>query len=344
MSLTPQEEAILQNIHVPSMDDPLRPEFPPHAPQFPATESYQIRVPEFSNVWLKDESSNRHSGTHKDRLAWEVIIIYRDFLLAKKQGKLHGALPQFSIISAGSAATAIGRMLSTYNLPQLKVLVDSNVDAHIYQSLKASHCEIFQTDLSKKELSPQEILALTNNRNGFDLTSNQGVSLEIGNYDWMSYEIINQSPDYVFVPFGTGILFKKLLEINKREVSCSEHEHDRRFRGSAKILSNCNFVGSTSNNPKTKADKLYSPHLPFTKIDEAWIKFYIQAGYCGPQTGIQIVHEEFIDQALTLAHQQNINCEASGIAGLALMLQIADTLPKDKKMLIINTGKLKYYS
>ena len=49
-----------------------------------------------------------------------------------------------------------------------------------------------------------------------------------------------------------------------------------------------------------------------------------------------------MDEALTLAEGQGVNCEPSGIAGLALMLQLKDKLPKNRKMLVVNTGKTKY--
>ena len=45
---------------------------------------------------------------------------------------------------------------------------------------------------------------------------------------------------------------------------------------------------------------------------------------------------------MVLAESQGVDCEYSGVAGLALMLQIRNKLPKNKKMLIVNTGKTKY--
>src|ERR1700722_19113512 len=106
MSLTVKEDQILKSIVVASENDPLKPEFPADDPKFPATPTYQINVPGFSNVWLKDESLNP-TGTHKDRMAWEIVVTYRDFLLAKKNGQTSGPLPAMSIISSGSAAIAI---------------------------------------------------------------------------------------------------------------------------------------------------------------------------------------------------------------------------------------------
>ncbi len=82
-----------------SENDPLKPEFPVDDPKFPATPTYQIDITGFSNVWLKDESHNP-TGTHKDRMGWEIIVTYHDFLLAKKSAKNNDPLPGMSIISS----------------------------------------------------------------------------------------------------------------------------------------------------------------------------------------------------------------------------------------------------
>ncbi|MFA4873360.1 MAG: PLP-dependent lyase/thiolase [Patescibacteria group bacterium] len=338
MPLSKNEEKILRSIVVPSENNPQAPEFPPGNPKFPATPTCKIKVPGFSHVWLKDESVNP-SGTHKDRMAWEIVVTYRDFLLAKKRGQIHGPLPQMSIISSGSAALAIQMMLRKYHLPNLKVLVDSNLDPEVYSALKKIDCELYETDLGKRPLAWSEILTLTHNPNGFDITSSDALDPTTRFYDWMSYEILNSSPDYCYIPFGTGNLYENILNINKREVTTNQH--DPRFRGNIKILRQCNFIGATSNNPKTKADKLYSPHLPFVHYSEQWIKLYRYAGFCGPDSDVLLIKESYLDKAIELAHSQGVNCEPSGIAGLAVMLQMKGTLPRNKKMLIVNTGKTK---
>lgn len=110
------------------------------------------------------------------------------------------------------------------------------------------------------------------------------------------------------------------------------------------MLRRCNFFGATTNNPKSKADKLYSPHLPFVHFDEQWIRLYRHAGFCGPESNVVLIKEQFLDKAMKLAESQNINCEPSGIAGLALLLQLKNRIPKNKKILIVCTGKTKYPS
>lgn len=339
MTLSKKEEKILRLIVVASENDPKRPEFPADSPKFPATPTYRIKVPGFSNVWLKDESYNP-TGTHKDRMAWEIIVTYRDFLLAKKRGQIKGPLPAMSIISSGSSAMAIQTQLKKYGLPNLRVLVDADTNPEILQSMKKIGCEIFETDLGKKPFDWKEILALTHNPDGFDITSSEALDPTTRFYDWLSYEIINSSPDYCFIPFGTGNLFENVLNINKKEVSTKNH--DPRFRGNVETLKNCNFFGATTNNPRSKATKLYSPHLPFVHYDEQWMRLYKYAGFCGPKSNVYLIKEQYLDNAVKIAEAQKINCEPSGIAGLALLLQMKNKIPKNKKILIVNTGKTKY--
>jgi len=339
MPLNSKERKILGSIKIASENNPRKPEFPPDCPKFPATPTYKIKVPGFSNVWLKDESQNP-TGTHKDRMAWEIIVTYKDFLLAKKQGLIKGALPAMSIISSGSAAVAIQTMLKKYRLPNLKVLVHSTTSPTILESMKKLGCEVYLADLSRKPFSWKEILALTNNQDGFDITSNEAMDPAMRFYDWLSYEVINSSPDYCIVPFGTGNLFENILNINKKEITTQNH--DPRFKGSMAKLKRCNFFGATTNDPQSKAEKLYSPHLPFVHFDEQWIRLYRYAGYCGPKSNVYTIREQFLDKAIEIAESQNINCEPSGIAGLALLLQLKNKISKYKKILIVNTGKTKY--
>lgn len=338
MALTSKEEQILKSIVVASENNPLKPEFPPENPKFPATPTYKINVKDFPNVWMKDESFNP-TGTHKDRMAWEIVVTYRDFLLAKKRGQIKGPLPHMSIISSGSAAVAIQTQMKKYGLPALKVLLDSNVSENTKENLRNIGCEIYETDLGKKPLTWQEILRLTHNETGFDITSSEALDPTTRFYDWLSYEIINNSPDYCFIPFGTGHLYENVLNINKKELGTKKH--DPRFKGSVERLRKCNFVGATTNNPKSRADKLYSPHLPFVHFDEQWIRLYRYAGFCGPFSHVQLVKENFLDKAVKMAMDLGINAEPSGIAGLAMFLQMKQEIPKDAKIVIVNTGKTK---
>ena len=339
MVLTTKEAKILYSIKIGSENDPTKPEFPPHDPKFPATPTYKIKVPGFLNVWLKDESHNP-TGTHKDRMAWEMVVTYRDFVLAKKEGVVNEKLPPMSIITSGSAGVAIQAMLHRFGLPDLKVLVDIDLPENVVHALERAGCEVYKADLSRKPLNWKEILELTDNPYGIDVTSNEALDPLTRYYDWTSYEIINQSPDFCFIPFGTGNLYENVLKVNKREVLSATH--DPRFSGDVKSLRNCSFIGATINDPKSKADKLYAPHRPFTIFDEQWLRVYLLSGACGQHSNVHILQEKYLDQAIVIAEENKVECEPSGIAGLGMLLQLRERIPKDAKILIVNTGKTKY--
>ncbi|MGK0209458.1 MAG: hypothetical protein ACI83O_000735 [Patescibacteria group bacterium] len=338
MSLTAHESKILYSIRIGSENDPNVPEFPPENPKFPATPTVEIKIPGFSQVLLKDESKNA-TGTHKDRMAWEMIMLYRDILMAKKDGLYKEKLPQLSIISSGSAAFAIQTMLKKYKLPNLKVLVDIDIKEFIVKELESISCEVYRTDLSRKPLHWKEILELTDNVNGVDATGAEGLDSTMRFYDWLSFEILNHSPDYCFIPFGSGNLYENILNISKTNVQSSGA--DPRFKGNIEKLRKCNFIGATVNDPKSKADKLYAPHLPFTVFSDQWIKIYRLSGYCGADSNVHLLQERYLDEALRIAKEQNIECEPSGIAGLGLFLQMKDKISKKSKVLIVNTGNSK---
>ncbi|MBN2331197.1 MAG: PLP-dependent lyase/thiolase [Candidatus Aenigmarchaeota archaeon] len=338
MALTKAEERTLESIVVPSDDDPDMPEFPPDDPHWPSTPTIKISVPGFSQVFLKDESVNP-TGTHKDRMAWEMVVTYRQLLMAKRRGRIK-KLPQMSIITSGSAANAIQSMLRKYGLPNLKALVDHRMDSGVKKALQRIGCEIFETDLSRKVLHKDDILRLTNNEGGIDITSDKSLQPFNVFYDWMSYDIINQNASYVFVPYGTGHLYENIVNTALKEEKASFH--DRRFRGDPDTIRRCNFMGATTNNPNTRADKLYSPYLPFVHFDTGWIRMAIENGYIGSKSNALAVQERYFDIALGIAKKNGVGCEPSGIAGLALMIQMKSQLPRKSKMLIVNTGKTKY--
>lgn len=331
--------SIQKNIFVASVNDPLKPEFPYQSPRFPATETFKIDVPGFTNVWLKDESQNP-TGTHKDRMAWEIVVTYKFFIDSVLEGRIPD-LPHMSIISSGSAAYAIQTAFANFGLPYLKVLVDSKISQSKIEVLKKIGCEVYVEDLEKKTLTSEEILELTNNLNGFDITSLEGLDPGSRFYDWLSYEIINNDPEYVFVPFGTGNLFENILSILKFEKN--SESSDPRLVVSKKKINSCNIVGATTHNPQSKiAEKLYSTFLPFTHYSKDWLRFYKEVGYCGNETCVCDVSDEYVDKAVIIAQENKLSFEPSGIAGLALLLQMKDSIPPDSKIVIVNTGKTKF--
>lgn len=319
--------------------DPKKPEFPPENPQFPATPTYKIKVDGFENVWLKDESVNP-TGTHKDRLAYEVIRKFYKPLLKSNIANDKKAIPNLSLISSGSAAFAIQRVLKIYGLPNLKVLADKSLSKHIAEALINFGCELYYTDLTSKALTCAEILELTNNHGGVDISSRDMLDpINYVYYDWLSYEVINNRAEYYFIPFGTGDLFSNILNISVRETM--SNIHDKRLTNKDFDYSKSNFIGVTSNVKNTVMDKLYSPFLPFSKVKIKELEEYKKLGLCGEKTSVKYLEERDIFPAIEIANKLKINFEPSGIAGLAMLIKMKDEIPKNKKIVIVNTGKLK---
>lgn len=244
-----------------------------------------------------------------------------------------------SIISSWSAANAIQQMLKLYNLPNLKVLLDYRIDSKILKSLENIGCEIYETDLSKKILNSEDILKLTDNIDGIDITSDDSLWPYDIFYDWLSYDVVNQSADYVFVPYWTWHLFENITNVAVKE--SKNFFKDKRLRIESDLIKRCNFLWATTNNPDTKADKLYSPHLPFVHFDKSWIKLAISKWYIWKKSNVYTVQEKNIDKAMQIAKDNKIDCEPSWIAWLWLMIQLEKDIDKTKKILIINTWKTK---
>jgi len=55
-----------------------------------------------------------------------------------------------------------------------------------------------------------------------------------------------------------------------------------------------------------------------------------------------VIKESFLDKAIDFAKKAKIAAEPSGIAGLAMLFQMQKQIPKDAKILIVNTGRTKY--
>jgi len=338
--LTKEEESILESIKIGSDNNPMKPGFPPDNPKFPATPIRKIEVSGFKNISVKDESVNS-TGTFKDRLAWKIVTRYSNFLMAKKEGLVEGPLPQFSSISYGNTAIALAEMFEKYKLPKPKILVDVDIPDKIHNYLKKCYCEIYTCSLHKKALYPEEILKLTNNLNGFDITSNEALDQHTALYDWMSFEIINETPDYILVPFGSGCLYENICNTIKNEVLKSGKK-DPRLNVDINKVRKCHVIGVTVDHSKSEAYMLYSIYSPFRQFNKQWISFFRTFGYVGGHSDVHFVNEEYIREAYELLNSQGIRCEHSGATGLAYLLENKDKFPKNKKILVINTGRGKW--
>lgn len=274
----------------------------------------KLAYKDFSDLWLHDESHNP-TGTHKDRFAWEAVNLYRKMLAQSK------TTFSLSLLSSGSAATAVQNLLNRFQLPPLKVLVDIHLKDNIRQSLIRQGCEVFTRDLSQRALSSKDILHLTKNEGGIDLTFSSADSpfsaLRQTCYAGLAQSILMHNPDYCLLPFGSGRLLVNMLAAQQ---------------------SACIFLGATCmpDAKDTIMDKLYAPFHNYQSF-----RFDEWRPSCHLQSKILPVTENAAQAACVLATQCGIGHEPSGVAGLALLLQLEDQLPRDKKIIVTNTGKLK---
>jgi hypothetical protein len=271
-------------------------------------------------------------------MAWEVIVFYKELLQQWRAVAPSEPIPNMSIISAGCAALSIQGYLSIYKLPALKVLTDIRTNPDTLSLLQRAGCQVYQHDLSQRHLSADDVLGLTDNNAGYDLTSAAVVDPNHRYYyDWLSREILNEQPDYLFVPCGTGQLLANI--VNSASDILEDPTRDRRFRGDPARLSDVIYYGVTEDDPDSKLDKLYSASPSEIRLLEFYLKDAKRKGHCDRQSSVERnVDSWFIDEAILLAKQERIDAEPSGLAGLAYFLQIQEIIPTDKKVIIVNTG------
>jgi hypothetical protein len=281
-------------------------------------------------------------------MAWEIVVFYKDIIQDLLDPRSRTVdLPRASIISNGSAAMAIQVMLRCYDLPPLKVLIDENKElVPLEDTLRRVGCEVYKVDLTEKELDSSDVLALTNNADGFDLTARNLVDPNRRRYyDWLAYEILNCGAKHIYIPVGTGDLFVNVLTVLRDELMGVTN--DKRLEGGSPSISGLTLFGATSDDPKTRMDKLYAPHRPTRQEVDRVLHEMREAGQCNERSGIVHVNEKVVSEALDIAALNKIHADASGIAGLSLLLEQHYfgelDVPPNEDILIVNTGWLHLY-
>lgn len=345
---------------------PEMPEFPRDAPSFPATPTIPIILEDYDNfkIFVKDESKHALISNHKSRAAWEIYLHANKFSEEQKSNHADQTY-RASILSSGNFALAIFARLEMQGVKfKLNIIVDEKVlnsdDPRL--AIKKNHLEIvkkvadkykeltvYEFDIHSRRLDSKAILDITNNPNGFDLTFLENVrDVKDSYYDWLAFEILSQSPDFVFIPFGSGDLMTNILDVLAQELPKSEGDESKRYFGKDTVLEECNFYGMTTFDNFSVFDKLYAPEAyhPSDKFMKTKGK-YEKTGIKGT---IDILDEsdfekgeleKYIKESKKIFDNNNIKYEMSGIAGLVLFLKMFNDdrdYFKKKKVLIINTG------
>lgn len=322
----------------------------PKNPEWRATKTVPLDLGSgHGEIIVKDESDIESNPTQtiKDRAAWELATLYRDFAritwLKYKSGKIsqneieNFSVPRISLITAGNEGRAVAERFKKHNLPKPKLIVSNTIDGNIYKELQKLYAEIYPTDLSIP-LAPADIKRISNNETGLDITSLR--SIEPGSifYDWHVHEGFNEKPNEVFLPYGSGRLMANYLYWQAK--SLRGNSIDPRLKISQQNLAEISILGAEPLAKETAADKLYAEHKPFSLLNEHEIEALRSLQFTGQASGVYKTQEQFISTALEIMKKKGIDSEASAAAGLALYLQLHDQgkINQESKILIVNTG------
>jgi threonine synthase len=325
---------------------PLFKENDPENPEWKATpiKILDLSSEGYGQVYVKDESKNP-TKTIKDRMAWELTTLFRDYArglhLKKKEGLLNGnigslVIPRFTYVTSGNVGKAISEAFKRYSLPPMKLLVDNSMPAGRLDALKGLHADIYMADLSKKPLTAKEIKELTNNRGGIDITSVVVLEPNSNYYDWHVHEAFNEDPNEIYVPYGSGRLMENYLTWQARNA----RNKDPRLKIPAGKLTNISVLGAEPIKLHSIADKLTKKYNPFVILSDQDINALGTLSFTGKNTGVYHTPEEKIKQGYEFMKRE-FDTEPTGSAGLGLYLHRYDQSKIDprKKVLIINTGK-----
>ncbi|MDO8480253.1 MAG: PLP-dependent lyase/thiolase [Nanoarchaeota archaeon] len=316
-------------------DDPSNPEWNPTP-----VKEVDLTSEGYGVVYVKDESVNP-TGTHKDRAAWEIVALYRDFAkaaLLRRETEVR--VPRVSLITAGNAGRALAVALERYGLPPVKLLVDEDrLRAHAAELMQL-RADVYVTNLDERELAPSSILELTHNAWGLDLTSLMAFEPQVMFYDWHVHEAFNEAPREIYVPYGSGRLMENYLTWQSRTLrNFSQGKKDPRLQADPAHVAEISIFGAVPGILGSLAEKLEASFMPFTILritDREAMKAF---GATGKDTGIYEVGETNIARGYELM-RKHVTTEPSASAGLALYMQRWDEGKRPEgKVLIINTGK-----
>jgi len=326
--------------------DPLRPEW---------RATRVLRLNELPNVLVKDESDplSNPTRTVKDRAAWELGTLYRDFaracFLDLRSGRfsrndLHATLiPRLTLITSGNEGRAVAECFARYGLPPPKIVVSNTLpleQPRTYDALRKLRADLYLADLSVP-LAPEEIRHLSHNDDGIDITSVRSIEPNATFYDWQVHEVFGEEPDEVYVPYGSGRLTENYLTWQDRtRVHAATGQRDPRLTTSPDKVRRISILAAEPERSDSIADKLTAPFKPFLLFKGDDMNALRQFMFTGPDTQKDTVSEAFIDEAHRMLLGNGIDAEPSGAAGLALYLKRLRQGATDsfRRVVVVNTG------
>lgn len=323
----------------------------PDVPEWKETPTFPLNLAlnGYGFVYVKNEADKECNPTQtiKDRPAWELATIYRDYArsLALRKSEINGGIdsflvPRFTYITAGNIGRSISYMFEKYRLPPMKLLIGNHVRKEVFDELRKLNADVYLTDLRAK-LDTGEIKRLTNNIKGVDITSNRMIRPQELFYDWHVHEAFNQNPDEIYVPYGSGRLYENYLTWQEKSFRQGiSGNKDPRLKIPLERIIKMDILGASPKKGSSRADKLSTHYNPFRIFDDQDITASRALALSGRETGVYKISDDKILAAYEILNRY-CECEPSSVAGLALYLQRYEEGkidPRDK-ILIINTGK-----
>ncbi|OGL34722.1 hypothetical protein A3F65_03445 [Candidatus Saccharibacteria bacterium RIFCSPHIGHO2_12_FULL_47_16b] len=328
-------------------DDPELPEWRPT----PVIE-LDLSTEGLGRVFVKNEADrmSNPTGTIKDRAAWEIATVYRDFaislmtkiragLLTKKELETI-PVPRFSVITAGNEGRALANCFEVYDLPPPKLLIGNKTNTRVLEKLLELRADIYSADLSQP-LDPETIRLSTNNPGGIDITSIKPIEPWSVFYDWHVHEAFNLSPNRIYLPYGSGRLMENYLTWQVRSVRNEvEGRRDPRLKVPIADVVTIDIFGAEPAEASTIADKLFAPCRPFALYTNEDTSTTTRLALGGDSSSIVKVPEPDIVSAYGLLNAYGIPAEPSGAAGLALYINHFQRglVRPEEKVLVVNTG------
>ncbi|TSC93044.1 MAG: Uncharacterized protein CEN89_284 [Candidatus Berkelbacteria bacterium Licking1014_7] len=328
----------------------------PDAPEWRATPVKPLDFSQegYGKVYVKDESdrTSNPTGTIKDRAAWELATLYRDYARALYL-KIHRAqtltkgelekipIPYLSVITAGNEGLALAECFKKYDLPPPKLVIDFNIKQSILEELLKLRVNIYATDLSLR-LSGSEICRIADNVDGIDITSSRAIDPASVFYDWHVHEVFNEEPDEIYLPYGSGRLMENYLFWQARSMrNDAAGVPDPRLKADVAKVISINILGAEPARLDSKADKATAKFKPFLLFQDRDIKSMVNLAFTGKNTIKQPLNEDRVIEAYESLTARGVEAEPTAALGLGLYFErfSQGLVPESKKVFIINTGK-----
>ena len=281
-----------------------------------------------------------------------------------------------SILTMGNGGIGLAETTRQFKQPPISMLLDKRTNPELLKSMidRKPWANIFLYDLASRKLNSRDIKTLTLNSDGDDLTN---PNVYGGDWDhqlgWIMYyrelteNVLDQKPNKIYSPFGTGVLFSTLeyslsnradgvqSEINGYERIEREfgvpgigipgyirwEQAKRRLAKIGKI----EIYGAEPAVYPSAAGSLSAPWKPSREGVAANLRYWQEKKpLLSKKSGIEDLSEVELIEGSRILQQEGsphgIQTGVSGAAGASLALKHfrEGKIPRNNKVVVINTG------